>query len=261
MRNVAVTTCAVLFATAASVCHGSGPSIDLRTMRRPRQESSLIEAILPSGVAAAEAFDDTIPGGLWPVEEVIVSRAVEKRQREFETGRRCARRALSTLGVEAGPICSGEHGEPIWPEGVVGSITHCRGYRGAAVASANDLAALGIDAEPHEPLPDGLLADIAVGSEERRALSRLAVADASVHWDRVAFSAKEATYKAWFVLARRWLGFEGAALTLSPTRHTFSVRLLVPGPEVNGAELSEFRGRWQVSNGLILTYVAVRRSP
>ncbi|HEY3692789.1 MAG TPA: hypothetical protein VGL46_21300 [Pseudonocardiaceae bacterium] len=47
----------------------------------------------------------------------------------------------------------GERRKPVWPPGVVGSLTHCTGYRAAAVAHRRGVLTVGIDAEPHEPLP------------------------------------------------------------------------------------------------------------
>lgn len=220
----------------------------------------MIEAILPAAVAVAEARDDAAPAELLGAEAELVARAVEKRRREFATGRLCARRALAALGVEAGAIGSGERGEPLWPAGVVGAISHCRGYRGAAVARAAELASLGIDAEPHQPLPDGLLGDVA-RAEERPALAALAAAAPEVHWDRLLFSAKESVYKAWFPLAKRWLGFEDAVLELDPERRAFTARLLVPGPQLGRAELRWFEGRWLVADGLVLTSVTVPPGP
>ncbi|MGN6202928.1 MAG: 4'-phosphopantetheinyl transferase family protein, partial [Solirubrobacterales bacterium] len=216
----------------------------------------VIEAILPAAVATAEAWDDAEPAPLHPDEAGLVSGAVEARQREFATGRACARRALAQLGVEATAIGGGERGEPLWPRGVVGSITHCRGYRGAAAARGGQLASLGIDAEPHEPLPPGLLGDVA-GATERRALAELAAGEPGIHWDRLLFSAKESVYKAWFPLARRWLGFEDAELDLDRERRIFSARLLVPGPRLGGSELRRLDGRWLAADGLIFTAVTV----
>ncbi len=216
----------------------------------------MIERILPDAIVAAQAFDDTAPAPLFAEEEAIVGKAVEKRRREFATARSCARDALERLGVAPGPIPAGERGEPIWPASVVGSITHCRGYRGAAVAWARDAATIGIDAEPHEPLPEGLVGDVA-GVTELARLRELARIEPSIHWDRLLFSAKEAVYKAWFPLAGRWLGFEDAELTIDPGRRAFSARLLVAGPVVAGAELSGFSGRWLVADGLVLTAIAV----
>lgn len=220
----------------------------------------MIEAILPTAAAVAEARDDSAPAPLFPSEEALLQRAVEKRRREFATGRACARQALAQLGIKAGPIERGEKGEPLWPAGVVGAITHCDGYRGAAVARQGELASLGIDAERHEPLPPGLLGDVAVPAE-RGPLARLAAAEPAVCWDRLLFSAKESIYKAWFPLARRWLGFEDAALELDPRGRTFTARLLVPGPVLDGAELRQLNGRWLLSDGLVLTSVTVAAEP
>ncbi|MET0557096.1 MAG: 4'-phosphopantetheinyl transferase superfamily protein [Solirubrobacterales bacterium] len=216
----------------------------------------MIEAILPEAVAVAEAREDSAAAALFPSEAALVQRAVEKRRREFATGRECARRALAGLGVEAGPIDRGEKGEPLWPAGVVGAITHCDGYRAAAVARRGELASLGIDAERHEPLPSELFDDIAVPAE-REPLAALAASEPSVCWDRILFSAKESVYKAWFPLARRWLGFEDAALELDPQRRSFTARLLVPGPMLDGAELRQLSGRWLLGDGLVLTSVTV----
>lgn len=216
----------------------------------------MIEAILPAVVAVAEARDDEAPVELFPAEAALVARAVEKRRREFASGRGCAHRALAALGVAPGPVVAGEKGEPLWPDGVVGSITHCKGYRGCAVATSDAVATIGIDAEAHAPLPDGLLADLA-RPEELQALAALARSHPAVHWDRLLFSAKESVYKAWFPLARRWLGFEDAVLSLDPEAGRFSARLLVPGPQLAGAELRGFSGRWLVADGLVLTAIAV----
>lgn len=216
----------------------------------------MIAKILPATVVAVEASDDERAVILFPEEEAMVARAVEKRRREFATGRDCARRALEGLGVSAGPIPAGSRGEPVWPAGVVGSITHCRGYRGCAVARTADLATIGIDAEPHEPLPDGLVERVA-GAEERSGIAALTRADSAIAWDRLLFSAKEALYKAWYPLAERWLGFEDAVLTIDPVERTFSARLLVPGPQLAGAEVRGFDGRWLVAEGLILSAIAV----
>jgi 4'-phosphopantetheinyl transferase EntD len=216
----------------------------------------VIEEILPGSVVVAEASDDDVTNVLFPEEAAMVANAVASRRREFATGRGCAHRALERLGAAPGPVLAGNRGEPVWPPGVVGSIAHCRGYRGCALALASDLAAIGIDAEPHEPLKDGLAGRIA-GAEEMRELERLGRAEPAIAWDRLLFSAKEALYKAWYPLTERWLGFEDAVLTIDPRARTFAARLLVPGPVVGDAERTGFEGGWLVEGGLVLTAVAV----
>jgi 4'-phosphopantetheinyl transferase EntD len=214
----------------------------------------MIETILPPSVASAAAYEDD-DATLFPDEEALVARAVEARRRSFATARACARRALGELGLPAVAILRGERGEPRWPPGVVGSITHCAGYRASAVAWRRDVASLGIDAEPHEGLRRGLLGRIARAEEEDR-LRGLAADDPSVHWDRLLFSAKESVYKAWFPLAGRWLGFHDAAVTIDPAG-TLEVSLLVDGPLVGGRPLAELEGRWLVRDGLVATAIVV----
>jgi 4'-phosphopantetheinyl transferase EntD len=215
----------------------------------------MLEEILPAGVAVAATREDILDAALFPEEEAVVGRAVEKRRLEFTTARACARRALAQLGMPPVAIPSGPRGEPRWPTGVVGSITHCDGYRACALAAASDWATVGIDAEPNLPLPDGVLGDIAL-REERRQLGDLAAEAGEVHWDRLLFSIKEAVYKAWFPLAERWLGFEDALVAIDRQRGTFSARLSVPGPILDRRELTGFCGRWLARDGIVLAAIA-----
>jgi 4'-phosphopantetheinyl transferase EntD len=215
----------------------------------------MLEEILPPNVAVAAVGDDIPDASPYPEEEEIVARAVEGRRREFVTGRACARAALAQLGLAPQPILVGERGAPQWPSGIVGSITHCRGYRACAVAHASDLASLGVDAEPNESLPEGLLKDIA-SARECEALLDLTHARRDVHWDRLLFSAKEAVYKAWFPLTGAWLGFEDAEVSIDAVEGSFSARLLVSPPRLEGRELRGFRGRWLVSEDLVVTAIA-----
>ena len=83
-----------------------------------------------------------------------------------------------------------------------------------------------------------------------------------MHWDRLLFSAKESVYKTWFPLARRWLGFEEAALLFTPgpdpERGTFTADLLVdPLPVVAGRPVRTLHGRYAVSGGLLGTAVTL----
>ncbi len=209
----------------------------------------MIEDILPAGVVASEAFeDDLAKDKLFDEEEQQVARAVDKRRREFTTARACARRALAALNIPPVPIETGDKGAPKWPAGVVGSITHCDGYRAAAVALDKDVRAIGIDAEPHGVLPDGVL-DAIARPEELEILPGLAASAPDVHWDRLLFSAKESIYKAWFPIAQRWLGFEDAIVV--PGRDGgWTARIQVEAPPPLGGEL---RGRWLVRDGLVVT--------
>jgi len=216
----------------------------------------VIEQILPGGVASAESFADPPDALVFSEEAAIVAKAVDERRREFTTARSCARRALTSLGMAPAPILPGERGAPQWPPGIVGSITHCTGYRAAAVARIRDTLTIGVDAEPNEVLPDGVLEVVSLAGERAR-LRDLAAAAPGVCWDRLLFSAKESVYKAWFPLTRCWLGFEEADITINAGDGTFDAHLLVPAPAFGGAPLADLTGCWLACAGLVVTAIAL----
>lgn len=213
-----------------------------------RPTDLLISALVSAPVVAAVARGHELECDLFEAEEAALGTAVNSRRREFVTARACAREALAILGHPVVAIASGPAGEPLWPEGVVGSITHCDGLRACALAPATAVAAIGLDAEVNQPLPPGVLASVA-SATERLALP---AADGVVHWDRLLFSAKEAAYKAWFAMTGRMLGFEDAAVIVSATTGTFTARAM------DGIE-PDLEGRWAADASHLATIVVAPR--
>lgn len=208
----------------------------------------MIDKLVPAMVAVSHCAHDLPNVRLFPEEEVVVRHAVERRYREYATVRQCARQALAALGVPAAPIVPNEHRAPRWPAGIVGSMTHCRGYRAVAVARAHEIAAIGIDAEPDEALQPRLLSSIA-RPEERRATVQLLHATPGIHWDRLLFSAKEAVYKVWSPLLRRSLDFTEVSITFRRDG-AFAARILQAGAPIN-----DLAGRWSACDGLLATAI------
>jgi 4'-phosphopantetheinyl transferase EntD len=222
--------------------------------------ATLLSDVLPgtsAALAAAEMYTDPPELAPLPEEEPLIARSVAKRRNEFVTVRYCARLALDELGVPPVPILKGEKGEPCWPDGVVGSLTHCDGYRGAAVGRIETVRSVGIDAEPHDVLPKGVIEAISLPAER----AEMTTLPTGLHWDRILFCAKEATYKAWFPVTRRWLGFEDAHIVFDidggGTAGGFESRVLIDGAALSGPPLSALRGRWSVRDGLVLTAIVL----
>jgi 4'-phosphopantetheinyl transferase EntD len=225
--------------------------------------ATLLAGVLPGEIdalAAAEMYSDPKELAPLPEEEPLIARSVAKRRNEFITVRFCARQALVDLGMEPVPILKGDKGEPCWPDGIVGSLTHCEGFRGAAVARRAEVRSVGIDAEPHDVLPTGVLDAISLPVERHE----LGDMPTGVHWDRVLFCAKEATYKAWFPLTHRWLGFEDAHITFdidssdnSGQSGTFTSQILIDPEAESGPPLTSLAGRWSVRNGIALTAIVL----
>lgn len=208
----------------------------------------MLTAIAPPDIVVVDRRYDE--GTLWPEELAVVRRAVPARQNEFTTVRHCARLALKQLGAPAVALLPGESGRPGWPTGVTGSMTHCSGYRAAAVSRATTYAGIGIDAEPHELLPEEVL-DVVTRPDERDWITR---ADTEIHWPRVIFSIKEAIFKAWNPATLRWLDFHDASV-LCHRDGTFTAQLLVP--VIGPISPRVIAGRWAVISGFVLSLATI----
>jgi 4'-phosphopantetheinyl transferase EntD len=219
----------------------------------------VIEEILPASVAVAESRTDYSDGHRYPEEQALVARAADSRRREFTTVRSCARAALAKLGLPPAPIPRGTGGAPVWPADVVGSMTHCQGYRAAVVAPARAICSVGVDAEPDEPLPPDVL-DTVADEDERARVSALQATRPEISWDTLLFSAKESVFKAWYPLNRCWLDFDQITIAVEPADGTFSARLTDASAAPAGPAPTSFAGRWLARDSLLLTATAVLRT-
>lgn len=217
-----------------------------------------LRTLVPPTVEVGETRVHTGDDGLYPQEREHLVHAVETRRREFATVRACAAQVLDRLGLDRPPMLPGPAGEPTWPAGTVGSMTHCAGYGAAVAARSSDIIGVGVDAEPHDTLPDGVLEAI-TGAAERDALGRLGLSHPGIAWDRLLFSAKESMYKLWFPLAREWLGFTDADVRFADDG-TFEARLthLLPDP-VGGPGWERLRGGWTHDDEHVLTALVLPR--
>lgn len=186
---------------------------------------------------------------LSPEEEKNVELAVAKRRREFVAARWCVRRGLEGLGLEPLPVPNDARRAPIWPSGVVGSISHTAGYCAVVVASAADLASVGLDVERDAPVGEHLWERICTPGE-RQWLDRWPPEERG-RWVRIVFSAKESFYKCQYQLTETFLGFHDARLWLEPDARRYEVELLRDvGPFARSDRLA---GGWVEPDGLLAT--------
>ena len=200
---------------------------------------------------------------LLPDERALIEGATPGRIAEFASGRHCARLALSRLDPDhAGlPVLRDRRGAPEWPRGVVGSITHCAGWTGAVAARSGGsrlgrgVRALGLDAESIAALPAGVI-DVVASQDEREALTRLGGEHPGIPWDTLLFSAKEATYKAWYPLTGILLGHQSIDVDLSPAGGFTGV---AAAHDADGREVSHrVRGRWVLGPRVLVVLGVVR---
>lgn len=145
----------------------------------------------------------------------------------------------------------GAHGEPLWPKGAVGSITHTTEVCAAAVGRACEYAGVGIDVEQASPL-EAAVADRVALPEEQCGLPNMAPLLAA----RLIFSAKESFYKCQFYLTGSRLDFFDVRIDLTAAGHFFA-ELLVDTPTL--ARGLRVRGQWRQRDGFLLTALALGR--
>ena len=180
--------------------------MDMSDLDNPAQLSAELSQLFPPGAVVAEMSGPVGRSLLTPAEMQFIAHCAGKRIADFAVGRACAHRALRELGIAGFSLLSGQQREPLWPQSIVGSITHTTGYAAAVVARQADLRALGIDCEIIHSVDEDLWSRICTTTE----LERLASLPAEERIRRAAltFAAKEAFYKCQFPLTRAWVGFE-----------------------------------------------------
>ena len=162
--------------------------------------------------------------------EILSPRACRKKQIEFASGRAAAHAALKQIGLaNAFPVLRGHKGEPLWPEGIAGSITHCYPWSVAVAIKCPNLFTIGVDLETTNRMNGTDVSDFVCGNAE-------------LDWVRsgnlqerltMIFSAKEAVYKAFYPLCRRYIDFKDVELTWVPAKSCFHGKFLAPfGPNL-----------------------------
>ena len=195
--------------------------------------------LFPPTVIGTALGPGVFPDALHPAEEAYLRsrRMSGRREDDFRRGRTCARRALRGLGLGEAPILISADRDPLWPGGVVGSITHTEGLAAAVVASDDQILGVGVDAERLERAGADLASVIASAGEAALWSSAWIGGD----WLTALFSAKESVFKATFPRTRTFLEFHDVILTPSPDGHGFTAS--AGGQRTDTTRLTQISGR------------------
>ncbi|MGI9423652.1 MAG: 4'-phosphopantetheinyl transferase family protein [Hyphomicrobiaceae bacterium] len=215
---------------------------------------SLFQNLTNRKVQIAEGPIAAACAPVWPEEEPAIANAVPSRKEEFAAGRSFARQAMASLGVTEVPLPAGPDRVPIWPKGIVGSITHTATYAAAAAGRVLDgIVAVGIDLEPIGDLDREIWPVVLTQAEQdwvRRHPSEDHGLLAKLH-----FSAKESAFKCQFTLSKQMLEFEDFEIALDMEHKRFTAgfvrdcRQFRAGFVLNGAFCTQ--------SGLIATAMAL----
>lgn len=214
------------------VSRDHGTSVEERMALESMVSQAIERASASAGVGKNLAFaivsaHDQSPA-LHPEETRILNRrACEQKQAEWIAGRSAARLAVEQLGAEDPAILRGDAGEPLWPDGVSGSITHCYPWS-IAVAAKNSYQApaIGIDLESIHRMrraDPAAIVDLICREPEREWI--LGGSDAAERLT-IIFSAKEALYKSLYPLCKRYIDFKEVELTWSRYKSCFHTELI-----------------------------------
>ncbi len=174
--------------------------------------------------------------------------AVRKRHIEYLAGRWCAREAMRVRHPHhaARIIATGDDRAPVWPDGVVGSITHTQGFASAAVADARELRSVGVDSEELFTVERARrLASFFARPGELEALSRSGAFDEAAVAS-VVFSVKESVFKCLHPFVRAFFGFHAAELVALTREGELRVRLT---ERLTG----EFREGYELAGRVVVT--------
>ena len=207
----------------------------------------ILRSLFPHGVVMDHGWREDGAVSLYREEQACIRHAGPRRQREFAMGRFCARHALARMGIRGFPLVRGRQGQPLWPPGVVGSISHTDDYCVAAVAWQHVVQSLGVDIEKVQSLTASVRESICTPQEstwiEELPRSRR-------DWGTLLiFSAKECFFKCVQPLTGCWWEFKDLITTFSPTVSMFEVRTtIVPCPST-----LRFLGRYHVNEKYVYT--------
>jgi 4'-phosphopantetheinyl transferase EntD len=156
-------------------------------------------------------------------ERAAVRTACRKRQIEFAAGRWCARQVLAAMNMAPVSVPCGENGAPVWPDGMRGSISHCRGACCAVGVFADRYQSVGVDIERrHRPVSDHAVSLYANPDE----LAWMAACSSALTTHRVSvFSAKESIYKLLSPISRTPVSFVSFSILPVKVTGLFSCRM------------------------------------
>ena len=167
---------------------------------------SAATALFPSNVALSIASRAMYDAPLVGRERLDGRMMSWKRAAEFRAGRAAAREALRLCGHEGGDLPRQLTGAPRWPEGFIGSITHCEGFCGAVTTRSEYIKSIGFDVEPSSSVTEDIMDMVCTEAELLNAGEHSSSTSASLLGTAI-FSAKEAFYKAAHPLVGEFVGF------------------------------------------------------
>ncbi|KPV93644.1 4'-phosphopantetheinyl transferase Npt [Pseudoalteromonas sp. P1-9] len=155
-----------------------------------------------------------------------IARSVAKRQAEFLSGRVMAQQALSQLGKKDISVTIGKNRSPVWPNDILGSISHTDTKAICIVGYKSLNSYIGCDIENYvkNKMKFEVFAQI-INQDEKKLIehSHLEKNIAAI----LTFSAKESLFKALYPEVKRYFDFTAAQLIdIDPKKQLFRIKII-----------------------------------
>ena len=215
----------------------------------------LVQQLFPDKIICLEADPELMKGELLPEESKIVEGAINWRVREFRAGRILVREALLQKGIHGFPLINDDNRVPVWPKGIIGSITHTKNYCAVAIGSSKEFKGIGVDAEIISRVKPELWDKICTPIE-LNALNQCDNETAKIN-SALIFSAKESFYKCQYALTKTFIGFHDVEIAINLNDEIFTVTL----KKDVGRYLrigQQFAGNFLIRDNLLVTGLLIR---
>jgi len=197
-----------------------------------------LKDIIPKNISLEVLNDDLIIStsdlkNLLTINEqgILTKSSTEKRVREFCLGRVAAKNSILNLksinkNSEIEILRSSEH-RPLWPEGIVGSISHCSKRIVAVTAKETDYYGLGADIITKQRIVNPKIIETLCSDDERLNILGQWKDDLNLLYLTV-FSVKESLYKLFSSLEFRkmeWKDFNLTEIKLNKAQSHFKIKV------------------------------------
>lgn len=209
-----------------------------------------ISDLFPDGVLTLVEHSDNWPTDLAPAERNQLGDVCGKRLAEFAAGREQARRLISAITGAAEPLLVGDYRQPLWPDGIIGSISHSDVYCAVAVAARDSISDLGIDVETLEALNPEVENLVLTDTE-------MEATDASESWVRkLIFSIKESNYKCCYHMVKAYIDFKECEVVLNDNDCSYESTIRCKSRDGNPLDIRVY-GRWKIESGHVFTSAVI----
>jgi len=227
-----------------------------------RRRSLDVSALFSDGVLTRCDHRTSWRDSLTAPEKKQIGDVCGARYAEFAAGRNQARQLIGALTGTADSVLSGSNREPVWPDTVIGSISHCDEYCAVAVAIRSRIKGLGIDVEPYEDLDEEVAEMVVTDQENAQIVKRDAqLASAAVMGKKahkLVFSIKEAVYKCCFPLVRSFIEFHQCQIEFDFDNCSYCAVVECQDDQQNTRSF-QIHGKWIVMAGHIFASAELER--